>query len=400
MAFRKLGFPDAKKGKPRMGAKSNIMKKRKEGSAYTTTPYVRHGIRPMKSRNDRAKWGHTLHDFLGASDLKIIHMLRRDKWLQDKKGAVCPFCKKGKLSALKKVPGRGLVHKCGSTGCRHYVTPLHGHPVFHQGRGQIMPVQDQAAVCLCELSGMTGVSTHMLLGYNHKSIRRIRKQLRLVRKRYVEKKQRAITFSGKGKWRDVEGDETSFRKSVDPDKNQCVWSQYCGIIERGRPESLVLRQLNPPPTASRAPGPGPIRKVEWGPIAKEYLHGRDVIFHTDKAKSYKLRMPGLLRDAVRHCKKRVKVRGVWKWVKVRGVWKWLKPVYTKLTRHKTPSGRILRTKAGTQVIDRAWRFLKAHLTGVSAKPRSVMLNAHTRSAQWHYWCRGKDLWLEMGKTLA
>ena len=80
--------------------------------------------------------------------------------------------------------------------------------------------------------------------------------------------------------------------------------------------------------------------------------------------------------------------------------KWLKPVYTKLTRHKTPSGRILRTKAGTQVIDRAWRFLKAHLTGVSAKPRSVMLNAHIRSAQWHYWCRGKDLWLEMGKTLA
>ena len=70
--------------------------------------------------------------------------------------------------------------------------------------------------------------------------------------------------------------------------------QWLGLVERGRPASLILESLNPPRTASHAPGPGAIRKVEWHPIAKKHLKKRAVIFHTDSAKSYKQRVEGVL----------------------------------------------------------------------------------------------------------
>ena len=37
------------------------------------------------------------------------------------------------------------------------------------------------------------------------------------------------------------------------------------MVKRGRPRSLLLRRLNPQVTATRAPGPGPIRSDEWRP---------------------------------------------------------------------------------------------------------------------------------------
>ena len=56
-------------------------------------------------------------------------------------------------------------------------------------------------------------------------------------------------------------------------------------------------------------------------------------------------------------------------------------------------------KAGTQVIDRAWQFVKNHMKGVSAKPGSPQLAAAVRSAQWLYWNRGQDLWAKTGCML-
>ena len=56
----------------------------------------------------------------------------------------------------------------------------------------------------------------------------------------------------------------------------------------------------------------------------------------------------------RHCKKRVKV-------KEKTVWR--KPCYVKLASHKDPfTGRLIKTKGGTQIIDRVWRFLKERIT--------------------------------------
>ena len=117
---------------------------------------------------------------------------------------------------------------------------------------------------------------------------------------------------------------------------------------RGKPETLVLQHLQPVRTDRRAPGPGAVRKTEWRPEAQKWLQNRKVILHSDSAKSYRVRVPGVLHDRVVHCKKRAKVRGAWKW---------LSPRYVKLVEHKIPGTKQkIKVKAGTQVIDRCWRF--------------------------------------------
>ena len=57
---------------------------------------------------------------------------------------------------------------------------------------------------------------------------------------------------------------------------------------------------------------GAIRKVEclW---LNKWLKGKDVIPHTDAAKSYKCKIPGVVHDNVVRCKKKVKIHGKWKW---------------------------------------------------------------------------------------
>eukprot|EP00972_Heterocapsa_arctica_P000218 31460-Heterocapsa_arctica.AAC.1 len=62
---------------------------------------------------------------------------------------------------------------------------------------------------------------------------------------------------------------------------------------RGRPETLILAHLPTKLTAQRSPGPGPIPKVDWAPLAEKHLAGKKVIFHTDSAKSYSLKMKGV-----------------------------------------------------------------------------------------------------------
>ena len=157
----------------------------------------------------------------------------------------------------------------------------------------------------------------------------------------------------------------------------------------GKPETLVLHRLKPPRTVQHAPGPGAVRKVEWRPLAQRWLQDRKVILHTDSAKSYRLRLPGVLHDRVVHCKKRIKVRGAWRW---------MAPRYTKIVTHKVPnSKKTLRVKSGTQIIDRCWRFLKDRVTvNQNAKVGSHMLRCKLRSAQYQYWLKNQDLWIATG----
>lgn len=56
--------------------------------------------------------------------------------------------------------------------------------------------------------------------------------------------------------------------------------------------SLVLIQLPCVTTRKRAPGPGAIKKVHWTKIAKTWLKGRNIILHTDSARSYKAKVAG------------------------------------------------------------------------------------------------------------
>ena len=119
-------------------------------------------------------------------------------------------------------------------------------------------------------------------------------------------------------------------------KAPAQWEQWCGIVQRGQPETLVLHRLQPKTSAKRAPGPGAIRKQEWSLLANKHLKDRCIILHTDAAKSYKIETRGVLHDNVRHCKKRVKVKGKWHW---------RKPCYVKMTKRKDPvTGRIIKTK--------------------------------------------------------
>ena len=129
-------------------------------------------------------------------------------------------------------------------------------------------------------------------------------------------------------WMDVEGDEATFTKTNEADGDQSKpirWEQWLGLVERGRPNSLILERLNPPRTYKRAPGPGAVRRVEWKHLAMKHLRNRRVVFHTDSAKSYKLRVDGVLHDRVVHAKKRVLVKGKF-------IWK--APDYVKVVEHR------------------------------------------------------------------
>lgn len=144
-------------------------------------------------------------------------------------------------------------------------------------------------------------------------------------------------------------------------KSSLVLMQIGSMWKQMRLPTLVLHRLKPNPTPKRAPGPGPIRKIEWRPLAKKHLEQRKIIFHTDSARSYKLKLKDVYHDQVVHQKKRVKVKGKWTW---------RLPTYVKTVVHIVINQH---SRAG-----------------------SSGLRAKLRSAQWRYWHRNDDLWLQTG----
>ena len=119
---------------------------------------------------------------------------------------------------------------------------------------------------------------------DHKMIEDLDKRLRHARKTLVEAKEKNIVLGKGQKWADVEADETTFDRmdlgnTAPGPTNPVVWEQWCGIVQRGHPETLVLSRLSPKlakELAKRAPGPGAIRKVEWTPLAKKWLQDKKV----------------------------------------------------------------------------------------------------------------------------
>ena len=114
-----------------------------------------------------------------------------------------------------------------------------------------------------------------------------------------------------GEWKDVEADEVDLGKGL-VDAPVCPgmsirWEQWGGLVERGRPSSLRLFRLSPKLTGPRAPGPGPISKHDWKPIAAKYLAGKGVILHTDGARAYKMKIPNVIHCNVVHQKKKKKI---------------------------------------------------------------------------------------------
>ena len=75
------------------------------------------------------------------------------------------------------------------------------------------------------------------------------------------------------------------------------------MVQRGAKKTLTLIRLRPARTRESAPGPGPIRMVDWKPVAEKHLEQKNVILHTAGAQSYHLKVGGMVHDRVVHQKR-------------------------------------------------------------------------------------------------
>jgi hypothetical protein len=102
-------------------------------------------------------------------------------------------------------------------------------------------------------------------------------------------------------------------------------------------------------------------------------------------------------DHVVHQKKKLVRNG--RVVKRNGKPIWLKPHYTKMFTHTTSQGKRVKCKGGTQIIDRFWQHVHKHIKNRPHAVRSIGMTTRIRSAQWAYWHRDEDMWLETGEML-
>ena len=392
----------SKRGKGRHASRplgrtnSKIQKKPARAHLYPYVSYVRHGDKTRKSRLEREKPEVTLKQIWKATDKKLIDLLKADGFLSELQGMTCHKCGNGRLGSMVLDGRHGWVYKCGR--CKTRIHPQDKHPIFNVGSGsRQVPLCDQAAVLLCATQNVSQVKCHMLTGVDHKVVERIYGAFETTICTHVEKEEKNIAFGGLDQWIDVEADECDVRRGANSDEDaasgeKVIWEQWSGIVQRGAAHTLVLTRLNPKKTGVRAPGPGAIRKQEWKSLAQKYLMNRNVILHTDGAKSYRQYIAGMLHDWAVHQKKLV--------VK-HGVRTWLKPKYSVVVAHTLPNSSTLRVKSGSQIIDRFWSHLRTFTKSRSrASPGTQSLRRRVRMAQWTYWHHSKALWSHAGRAIA
>ena len=368
-------------------------KRKKDNGDWNKIKYVRVKKQIKKKNRAREVWHRSLLDYVNKPENEVVNSLIKDKFLFDWKGRRCQHCKKGVCGSKKMVKGRGLRWRCRSYLCQKFTHPAFKHPIFSLGSGTgAMPLAQQAASLMCAVAGVGIAETHILLKTNDKAVRSVSHNLDFARKRHVVQPEKNIIFGNGKAWKDAEADEAVFRKNIVEVKGEkkAEWVQRAGLVERGRPESLVLWKTHSSRTVTRAPGPGAIKKTDWKPVADSRLKNRRVILHTDSARSYRMKVDGMLHDAVVHCKKTVVING-------KTVIK--KPQYVTLKVHTLKDGTKIKCKGGTQIIDRTWRSIREHIGSCPYAPNSPALTARSRSAQWAYWHRGEDLWEATGNML-
>ncbi|CAE7239342.1 unnamed protein product [Symbiodinium sp. CCMP2592] len=144
---------------------------------------------------------------------------------------------------------------------------------------------------------------------------------------HVEMVQKGMEFGGqKNAWQDVEVDQSVFDKKLIP------------LEETESPSKTMM------PTKPRSPGPGPIKKCDWKPIADKRLKDKQVLLHTDSARAYNSKTRGVLHASVVHKKRQVSVGGRWVWQQ---------PTYVKLRKVLLPINKRLTVKIRTQIVDLA-----------------------------------------------
>ena len=253
---------------------------------------------------------------------------------------------------------RFTVRKCkaGNTGSAH------------------TPLPTQAAMMMLLLNHVPHAAIHRLLQSNHEAIEDMQKRLYTTSVPLgFSKRRRTFASASLTEWSKV---------------SRCSGT----MVRHHSARPAFYFGTSPPYTTTwqgQSSGPGPVRKVEWKPLAQKWLQGRQIILHTDSAKSYKLQVPDVLRDRVVHKKKRVKVGTKFRWIA---------PKYVEMQRRKVPgSKKVIKCKSGTQFIDRCWKFLKERLNiNQHTRVGSQFLKLQLRSAQYEYWRRGQDLWIDTG----
>ncbi|CAK0877545.1 unnamed protein product [Prorocentrum cordatum] len=195
-----------------------------------------------------------------------------------------------------------------------------------------------------------------------------------ARQKFVLREETKITFGGPSQqhWWDAEADEVDFGKEQVGDEMR--WDQWAGIVERGRPQSLILFKTPPKLTKPRAAGPGPITGKDWAPMAKKHLQGRKTLLRTGGARACEL---GMNREE--------KLDGVVHDYGVHGL-------------KKQGSGnKFEAAHGGTQIVDRCWRCLRKHIGARSFSAAGApKYSARVRAAQWRHWRVGSDHWGETG----
>ncbi|CAE7639351.1 unnamed protein product, partial [Symbiodinium sp. CCMP2456] len=295
------------------------------------------------------------------------------------------------LTKLAFIKSRQMwAHRCRVKACQRFVQPADFHPIFVSGAGSSKTsLQKQASVLLCAVASVPQHCVSKILDVDDKIVSRVYTNVDMARARFVMAHEKYIQYGGGPDWVDVEADEVDLGKAV-VDNNKVKWEQWCGIVQRGSPKTLRLVQLQPPLTKTRSPGPGPIRKKDWKPIAEKLLAGRHIVLHTDGARAYKLKLDKVAHCNVVHKKKKIKIGNKVMWVK---------PHFTKVYQLSIPGGKTLRVKSGTQIIDRCWRHLREHIKNSPRSPGNTVLMRKIRSAQWVYWQKGKSLWTATGEML-
>ena len=183
-------------------------------------------------------------------------------WLTPFPGKTCPRCGQGSLSKVSATWSEGLPKlRCRAKCCHVYINPHHLHPLFVDGRGAgTTTLQTQAALLFLKLNNVSHAVIHRLLNINHKVIEDMEKRLCYLRKEWVDAKEKLIDFGAGRPWADVEADETTFdRKHMgqlasDP-TTPIAWEQWCGIVKRGNPKTLVLCRLTPKEIWTTCPWP-------------------------------------------------------------------------------------------------------------------------------------------------
>ena len=278
--------------------------------------------------------------------------------------------------------------RCGHHQCHARVLPTTHHPIFKTGHGA-QGLATQAATLFNATLGVLPKHTGLQFGISRNAVRGIYSNFYRFIESHVERKQTDISFGSgdQDQWREVEADEVTVGKRADAEapETRVTWDNFLGLVERGRPDSLVLVELPARSTSKRSPGPGPITKQVWKPLAERWVQGRNIILHTDSAKAYNLSVPGVVHTRVVHQKK--KIAG-----------KWVLPRYVVLERLDLGNDAPVYVKKGTQIIDGWWRILRKHLRLTNPKTKAGVRQA-VRVAQWRSWHQGEDLWAVLGECL-